>query len=189
MLPSCVFKAALLTTTGNCVGKDGALQLDAAVQLSADLFSLHVQSLLFEAAALCHAGGVIGRDRAPAGSKRVEVSFSHNDLLYATSFPTARFGMGAFAIALETLYQKVSQCILILSALQHPCSTRCMTRLDVLFPSSAVCCYGTQGHQLPPHTEDATDALPQLTGKLRCIYLQVPDDVKLPQYLLNLSRC
>ncbi|KAK9831207.1 hypothetical protein WJX74_007420 [Apatococcus lobatus] len=53
-------------------------------------------------------GGVIGRERAPEGSKPVEVSFSHKDLLYATSFPTARFGMGAFAIALETLYQKVS---------------------------------------------------------------------------------
>lgn len=52
-------------------------------------------------------GGVIGRDRAPPGSRPVEVSFSHNDLLYATSFPTARFGLGAFAIALETLYQKV----------------------------------------------------------------------------------
>ncbi len=38
----------------------------------------------------------------------MEVSFSHNDLLYATSFPTARFGLGAFAIALKTLYQEVT---------------------------------------------------------------------------------
>ncbi|KAK9837525.1 hypothetical protein WJX84_006214, partial [Apatococcus fuscideae] len=53
-------------------------------------------------------GGVIGRDRALPGRSPVEVCFSHNDLLYATSFPTARFGLGAFAIALETLYEQVA---------------------------------------------------------------------------------
>lgn len=38
----------------------------------------------------------------------VPVYFSNPDLLWATDFPAPRFGQGAFAAALRTLYQQVS---------------------------------------------------------------------------------
>ena len=54
--------------------------------------------------------GVIGRGSAEAceNDPLVQVYFSNPDLLWANEFPLPRFGQGAFAACLETLYSKLA---------------------------------------------------------------------------------
>lgn len=58
-------------------------------------------------------GGVLGRspNQIPTGNgkfPKVHVYFSNPDLLWANNFPAPRFGQGAFAACVETLYEKVT---------------------------------------------------------------------------------
>uniref|UniRef100_A0A061RP60 Had hydrolase n=1 Tax=Tetraselmis sp. GSL018 TaxID=582737 RepID=A0A061RP60_9CHLO len=56
---------------------------------------------------LVASGGVIeGRPPVPSGP--VKVFFGHSDLLWAAEFPRPRFGLGAFALALEVLYERAT---------------------------------------------------------------------------------
>lgn len=55
-------------------------------------------------------GGVLGRrpDQVPTESSPVHVYFSNPDLLWANQFPCPRFGQGAFAACVETLFERVT---------------------------------------------------------------------------------
>lgn len=56
-------------------------------------------------------GGVMGRkaaDVSPENDPPVQIYFSNPDLLWANEFPLPRFGQGAFAACLETLYSNLT---------------------------------------------------------------------------------
>ncbi|KAI7888702.1 HAD-like domain-containing protein [Mucor mucedo] len=58
--------------------------------------------------ALCSKDGILGSRKGDYSTQDVPLYWSNNDLIWSTDFPAPRLGQGAFKIALDSLYKKLT---------------------------------------------------------------------------------
>ncbi|KAI9031695.1 HAD-like domain-containing protein [Phycomyces nitens] len=58
--------------------------------------------------AVCAQNGVIGTQKADFTSQQIPLYFSNNDIIWSTDFPAPRLGQGSFKVALEQLYETLT---------------------------------------------------------------------------------